>query len=340
MDGSVSRVTGLLRTEKGDNRVEMKNQINDYTNLFDEKTAEARKSNYTQVVNHYYDLATDFYEFGWGASFHFAPRHKWESHDSSINRHELWLSARLNLQKNHKVMDIGCGVGGPLRNIAKFSEAKIVGLNNNEYQISRGKRIASQSGLEGQVSFLKGDFMNIPVEANSFDAAYAIEATCHAPDRVGVYSQIFKILKPGGYFGSYEWVMTDKYNPKDDSHNALKLGIERGNGLPDLETIAVMVQALKDAGFEVIEHFDRVTSSDIPWYYPLTPRITPKGIFHTWLGRYIAIKGLAAVEYLKIAPAGSASTLDMLQRGGNALVAAGQAEIFTPMYWVLCRKPE
>lgn len=340
MDGNISRVSGLMRSEKGDPRVEMKNQINEYTDLFDKKGADDRKGNYTDVVNKYYDLATDFYEFGWGSSFHFAPRHKWESHDSSINRHELWLSAKLGLTKDQKVMDIGCGVGGPLRNIAKFSDAKIVGLNNNEYQITRAKRIAAQSGLEGQATYLKGDFMNIPVPEGSFDAAYAIEATCHAPDRVGVFSQIFKILKPGGMFASYEWVLTDTYDASNEKHRELKVGIERGNGLPELESIAVTVQALRDAGFEVIEHYDRIPSSDIPWYFPLTPRLSPKGIFHTWLGRYIGVKGLELMEYIKVAPAGSAATLNMLQKGGNALVDAGEAKIFTPMYWVLCRKPE
>ncbi len=33
---------------------------------------EERKANYEEVVNSYYDLATDFYEYGWGQSFHFA----------------------------------------------------------------------------------------------------------------------------------------------------------------------------------------------------------------------------------------------------------------------------
>lgn len=340
MDGSVSRVTGLLRTEKDDPRVAMKNQINEYTDLFDASGADTRKSNYTDVVNKYYDLATDFYEFGWGTSFHFAPRHKWESLQSSIERHELWLSARLGLTETSKCIDIGCGVGGPLRNIAKFSGAKIVGLNNNDYQITRARRIAEASGLTGQASYLKGDFMNIPVPEATFDAAYAIEATCHAPDRVGVYSQIFKALKPGGKFATYEWVMTELYDAQNPRHKADKEGIERGNGLPDLESIEVVVQALRDAGFEVIEHFDRATSSDIPWQYPLTARYTPKGIFHTWAGRYVARKGLAALEYLKIAPAGSSSTLDMLQKGADALVGAAETGIFTPMYWILCRKPE
>jgi len=38
------------------------------------------------------------------------------------------------------VLDVGCGVGGPLRNIARFTGAKIIGLNNNEFQVRRGKR--------------------------------------------------------------------------------------------------------------------------------------------------------------------------------------------------------
>jgi len=340
MDGDLKRVTGLLHLEKDTIRKDLGKQIGEYTDMFDQATPDQRKTNYTAVVNKYYDLATDFYEFGWGASFHFAPRHRWESLEGSIARHELWLANRLGLKENMKVMDIGCGVGGPLKNIARFSKAQIVGLNNNEYQVSRARRLASDYKLGALASYIKGDFMNIPAEPNTFDAAYAIEATCHAPDRVGVYSQIFKILKPGGQFGSYEWVMTDKYDPNNATHVAAKKGIERGNGLPDLEPISVIVDALKAAGFEVVEHFDVAPNTDIPWYMPLVGRLTPSGLAHTKIGRWISLKGLQLLEYIKIAPAGSHGTLDMLQKGGDALCVAGELEIFTPMYWVLARKPE
>ena len=47
---------------------------------------------------------------------------------------------------------------------------------------------------------------------NSFDAVYAIEATVHAPSLEGIYSEIFRVLKPGGVFGVYEWLMTDAYD--------------------------------------------------------------------------------------------------------------------------------
>jgi len=340
MDGDMGRVRGLLHLEKDTIRKDLGKQIGEYTELFDQASPEQRKSNYTAVVNKYYDLATDFYEFGWGSSFHFAPRHKWETLEASIQRHELWLAHRLGLKPNMKVMDIGCGVGGPLRNIARFSGAQVVGLNNNEYQVSRAKRIAADCRLGPLAAYIKGDFMNIPAEPASFDAAYAIEATCHAPDRVGVYSQIFKILKPGGYFGSMEWVMTDAYDPSNPAHVAPKKAIERGNGLPDLEPISVILSALKEAGFEIVENFDIAPLSDIPWYSPLVGRLTPTGLAHTAIGRWISLKGLGMLEYLHIAPAGSSGTLEMLQKGADALCQSGRQSIFTPMWWVLVRKPE
>lgn len=60
----------------------------------------------------------------------------------------------------------------------------------------------------------------------SFDAVYAIEATVHAPSLEGVYSQIFKVLKPGGTFGVYEWCLTDNYDPKNQEHRKICRGIE------------------------------------------------------------------------------------------------------------------
>lgn len=57
------------------------------------------------------------------------------------------------------VLDVGCGVGGPAREIAKFAGVNIVGLNNNDYQIERAGRYAAQEGLSDHLSFTKGDFM-------------------------------------------------------------------------------------------------------------------------------------------------------------------------------------
>ncbi|MCO5570150.1 hypothetical protein L7F22_023867 [Adiantum nelumboides] len=79
-----------------------------------------RKSRYSDMVNKYYDLSTSFYEYGWGQSFHFAHRLTTESLQESIKRHEHFLALRLKLEPGMKVLDVGCGIGGPLREIAAF----------------------------------------------------------------------------------------------------------------------------------------------------------------------------------------------------------------------------
>lgn len=57
-----------------------------------------------------------------------------------------------------------------------------------------------QVGLDGQVEFVKGDFMNLSelLGEGTFDAVYAIEATVHAPNFEGIYGEIKKVLKPDG----------------------------------------------------------------------------------------------------------------------------------------------
>jgi len=62
------------------------------------------------------DLATLFYEWGWGQSFHFANQLRDENFKQSIRRHEYYLASRLdNLQTGASLLDCGCGVGGPMR---------------------------------------------------------------------------------------------------------------------------------------------------------------------------------------------------------------------------------
>ena len=99
-----------------------------------------------------------------------------------------------------RVLDVGCGVGGPAREIAHFSGATIVGINNNQFQVDRANKYTAKAGLADTVSFVKADFMALAEHfgENSFDAVYAIEATVHAPSFEGIYGEIKRVLKPGG----------------------------------------------------------------------------------------------------------------------------------------------
>ncbi len=75
--------------------------------------------------------------------------------------------------------------------------------------------------------YLQGDFTNIPHELDGkFDSAYAIEATVHSPTLEIVYGEVFRTLKPGGLFATYEWVTTPKYDENNPKHKRIVHGIE------------------------------------------------------------------------------------------------------------------
>lgn len=319
--------------------------VDAYTSLHDEARGgdvEARKKNYETLINRYYDLVTDFYEFGWGHSFHFAPRRKGESFAASILRHEVFLACALGLRPGMRVIDLGCGIGGPMRNIASHSGATVIGINNNDYQIGRGRKLNAQAGLEDRCSFLKGDFMNLPLEDESIDAAYTIEAACHAPDQQALFAEVRRVLRPGALFAGYDWCLTDRYDPSDAEHRRIKKGIEEGDALPDITTIGQTEEALRGAGFELVDGRDVALDShpDLPWYLPLTGReLSVRSIPRTPAGRAVTNVACRVMERLRLAPEGTSRVSDFLNVAADALVAGGKTGIFTPMYFFLARNP-
>uniref|UniRef100_A0A060T2N3 Sterol 24-C-methyltransferase n=1 Tax=Blastobotrys adeninivorans TaxID=409370 RepID=A0A060T2N3_BLAAD len=314
-----------------------------------EEDRENRLNDYSDLTKHYYNLVTDFYEYGWGSSFHFSRYYKGESFRQATARHEHYLAAKIGIDENMRVLDVGCGVGGPARQIFRFTGASIVGLNNNDYQIARANHYSKKLGISDKVSFVKGDFMQMDFEDNSFDAVYAIEATVHAPDLAGVYGEIYRVLKPGGTFGVYEWVLTDKYDESNPRHREIAYGIEVGDGIPKMYKADVAEAALKKVGFEIELARDMSDmGDDIPWYYPLTGEwkyLQSLGDLFTYfrsstLGRWITMEGTGLLEKVGVAPKGSKQVTVALEQAAVHLVNGAKEGLFTPMMLYIVKKPK
>ena len=304
---------------------------------------ERRKREYKALTNNYYDLVTDFYEYGWGKSFHFAPRAPDESFADSLARHERNLAERLALQPGMRVADLGCGVGGPLREIARFSGATIVGVNSNAYQLERARTLTDEAGLGHLAEFLECDFMQMDAPDGSFDAAYAIEATVHAPSKVGCYGEVFRVLKPGGCFAAYEYCLTSRFDPNNPRHRQVKGDLEASGALPDIPFANEIDDALRQAGFELLESGDlnEQAGPGIPWYQPLAgTRFSFTGFRSTRPGRMVTHGTLQLLEALGIVPKGTVRVSGLLNLCAMAMVASGRLGIFTPMYLVHARKPK
>ena len=350
---------GKFSVQEGKRKINVNKWIDGYNDLHDDDKSglDGRNMSYTTLVNAYYELATLFYEWGWGESFHFAYQLVGETFKSAIARHEYYLAGRLGVKAGDQVLDCGCGVGGPMRNITRFTRANVTGITLNEYQVQRGNELNYRAGIlrdakgknkgivpNGSALSTQGDFMNMPFKSNSFDGVYAIEATCHAPVREGVYSEIYRVLKPGQIFATYEWCLTPLYDSENEYHRTIKKKIEEGDGLPDMAQQHECVEALENVGFEVLEARDMALDErhgGDPWYLPLYPSWNPFTFRFQLspLGKFVTRNILWICEGLWLVPAGTYKVQEMLQQGGWGCAYGGHTGTFTPMWLMVARKP-
>eukprot|EP00878_Enallax_costatus_P008695 GHUV01009089.1.p1 GENE.GHUV01009089.1~~GHUV01009089.1.p1 ORF type:complete len:343 (+),score=47.30 GHUV01009089.1:194-1222(+) len=246
-------------------KAKVKNEWDNYESSYGKEAGEGIKdrSKTTQLVDVFYSLVTDIYEYGWGQSFHFSPKLPGKNWASSEAAHEARVAVELGLRPGMKVLDCGCGVGGPMRTIASVSGAHVTGITINQYQVDRATHHNERLGVSPLTDVVRGNFCEMPFPENTFDAAYAIEATCHASKLEEVYGQIFKVLKPGGLFLSYEWVSTKHFDPNNAEHARVIDEINFGNGLPEMRTYKQAEEAGKAVGFKLVTSLDLATSSKV-----------------------------------------------------------------------------
>lgn len=167
MHGKTSHSKGGLSSMLNKNTAALQEASQEYFKHWENKGAAeetpevraARRQEYASLTRQYYNLMTDIYEQGWCESFHFCRFAQGEPFRQAIARHEHYLAHSMGLRENMKVLDVGCGVGGPAREIASFTGARVVGFNNSDYQIDRAIHYGEKRGLSEQVTYVKGDFM-------------------------------------------------------------------------------------------------------------------------------------------------------------------------------------
>ena len=115
----------------------------------------ANSYDHSETVKEYYELCNEFMVFGWNESLHFAPLAPHERVEDSIIRHQRLMLANLELQEGMTVVDIGCGIGGPMRRIVHESGVRVVGVNNNEVQVEKAKKLDAEAASTTWLSMLR-----------------------------------------------------------------------------------------------------------------------------------------------------------------------------------------
>lgn len=152
------------------------------------------------------------------------------------------------------VLDIGCGAGGVSLHLLKAHKAAhVTGFDVEEPVIRHAIDRAAMSGLTDHASFVQAPPGPLPFKDATFDVVFSKDALLHVPDKDALFSEIFRVLKPGGVFAASDWMISHDGEPSSD----MKAYIEAEGLSFAMASPARYRAAMEKAGFRDVTSVDR-----------------------------------------------------------------------------------
>ncbi|MBD2000249.1 methyltransferase domain-containing protein [Leptolyngbya sp. FACHB-541] len=182
--------------------------------------ATARRYQSSNSVANSYDQWTKdgILEFYWGEHIHLGhygtpPQRKNFLQAKEDFVHEMVRWAGLDrLPPKTTVLDVGCGIGGSSRILARDYGFAVTGVTISPNQVKRAQELTSPD-LTAQ--FQVDDAMALSFPDASFDVVWSIEAGPHMPEKAVFARELLRVLKPGGVLVVADW------NQRDDRQISL-----------------------------------------------------------------------------------------------------------------------
>lgn len=259
-------------------------------------------------IRHHYELASDYYFSLWGEHIHHG--YFLEPNDTKERAQqrliELMLErADLRNFNGKSVLDVGCGIGGTTRYLAKELGCWVTGITISGKQVEIARRettkanhtqsagattvLAEQEFAKflhgdsaGAVRFLEldaenmGDFFSTPPNRESFDLIWIAEAMSHLPNKTLFFESAFKLLGSGGKLVVADWFKAADLTCELEAQDIEP--IEDGMLLPKLYTQSQYVEHAEVAGFKVfaepLDISDKVSKTwEISWSLIQSPSL-------------------------------------------------------------------
>ena len=203
-------------------------------------------------VEQYYDLSQTHYKRVWdlqrSRSLHYGywDRSTKNFHEALLNINKI-LAAKAGINKHHKVLDAGCGIGGSSLWLAKNIGCNVTGISLSEKQVQTANDLAQAENLQSLAIFEQQDFTATNYEAESFNIIWAIESVCHASDKSKFINEAYRLLKKGG-----KLILADFFKQENLAEKDAALIKQWANGwaIDDFATIENFTEQLNNAGFD------------------------------------------------------------------------------------------
>jgi SAM-dependent methyltransferase len=192
---------------------------------------------------------------------------------------ELARAARVDSTK--RVLDVGSGVGGTSRCLAREFGCRVTGIDLTDEYCSAAAMLTDRTGLAELVDYRQGDATSLPFPDASFDIVWTVHAAMNIPDKPRLYGEMHRVLKPGGTLAIYD-VLAGPSGPV-----LFPVPWARGPEASFLATPDELRSLLEGAGFDIEAWLD-TTDAARAWFVALAEKIRKEGVaplgFHVLLG--------------------------------------------------------
>lgn len=192
---------------------------------------------------------------------------------------ELARAAKIDAGKH--VLDVGSGLGGTTRFLAHQYGCQVTGIDLTEEYCRVAEMLTSRVGLDRYIDYHQGDATNMSFPGASFDIVCSVHTAMNIPDKSRLYSEIFRVLKPGGTLAVYD-ILAGPSGPV-----TYPLPWARTAQTSFLVTPEELRKLLEQARFKITAWTD-TTDESLAWNESIAEKIHNEGLpplsFHLLLG--------------------------------------------------------
>eukprot|EP00929_Paragymnodinium_shiwhaense_P120662 TRINITY_DN9265_c0_g1_i2.p1 TRINITY_DN9265_c0_g1~~TRINITY_DN9265_c0_g1_i2.p1 ORF type:complete len:359 (-),score=106.14 TRINITY_DN9265_c0_g1_i2:267-1343(-) len=177
---------------------------------------------------------------------------------SNQKLYEKQMADYLEIGSGSKVADIGCGRGRVAHHVASYTGAHVTGINIDAEQIRLARKYADETGLLGKnLDFKVANYNDpLPFADNSLDAAYYVQVLSYSTNLEAFFSEVFRVVKPGGKVAFEDYVLGTEFNASNPEHERLKNLYKPVLGGVETSHPDVFKAAVEKAGFKVVMNKD------------------------------------------------------------------------------------